>query len=193
MAASYPASVWSPPTITDDDGAGGGTDLTASLLISPAEEIEAIEVELGQEPNGICGSVAERLQVEIDLNGKVRNKVQTLESEVGLTDYTKMRKLQARVEVVTPDSNGFWSITFDETFSSVPAVFAMACGVDVTNSGGGETGALSCTIKGAPTTSGFTGMLFSYSGAIQSNAAGQANKFRVSWIAMTRVAAFPPL
>src|SRR5262245_50973195 len=129
MAASYPTSVWTPPgPVTDDDGAGGGTALTASLIIAPNEEVEAIEIELGGEPHSISGSVAERVQFELQPSGVVRNKCVTTESIAGAGDPTKMRSVQAGVTVVVPASDGTWTVTFPDAFASTPNVFCMATG-----------------------------------------------------------------
>jgi len=78
MAASYPGSIKTFSAITT------GTVLARALFSDPADEIAAIEAELGLLIHGQAGSLAERLLNCMDLDGAVLGHLRQADGTSGL-------------------------------------------------------------------------------------------------------------
>lgn len=171
--ASYPGAVVSFPTLTDDNGAGGGDNLAAALIVTSNDEIEAIETELGIEPHGACGSVAERLAFDLQPNGTLRHKVSNWEGiVVGTLPFTARKILGDRLQLTGSGA----TITFPEPFLQMPAVFMSVEQLD-----NGPQGNARCVVtRETLSTTVVNFSAFDQDGALVS----QLNRY--NWIAATR-------
>jgi len=170
--AAYPGAIVSFANVVDDDGAGAGTLLEASLCTTTNDELEAIEAELGVEPHGTCGSVAERMMFEFQLDGRFRNMLENWEGMAGAPFPGMCRKIQGdRFQY-----GGFSAaLTFQEAFVQTPIVFIAS---ELNNNKDGDAGCV--VIKDPVTTTGFSFQAFTKTGA----ATVFQNKY--NWIAITR-------
>ena len=121
MAASYPSAIWSPAVIAD------GTDLEADLFNRTAEELDAIEQEMGVEVHGDSGSIAERLDMVIDRDG-AKNILKIADA----AQSGKHKRIRAGVESVDIDdltdlgSCGEGTVTFEpSTIKTVNAYLTL--------------------------------------------------------------------
>lgn len=119
MAASYPGAIKSFSAITT------GTVLTALLFTEAADEIAAIETELGLSPHGLAGSIAERILNFCDGNGGMLGHLKQAE---GASDSTRQRIRAGQVEVLVSDmatSQAKWkedTLTFSPPLAALPNV-----------------------------------------------------------------------
>jgi hypothetical protein len=114
----YPSSI-----VTWDEVATVGRVLRAQDAIEVAAEMEALQSEVGIEPHGSAGSIAERLSCSIDAQGNLVGRVAIADAD---DNQRKRMRLGYRefVTTVTGQSEELVAaFTFDRPLKSVPLIF----------------------------------------------------------------------
>jgi hypothetical protein len=115
----YPSSVVSWSSV-----AASGVVLRAQHLRDPYTELEALEAEMGANPHGTAGSIAERLSMAMDDAGNLIGRV----AWANATDGSRRRVRTGYEEFVTQSTGQaietlVAAIVFDQPFFNTPVMF----------------------------------------------------------------------